>query len=297
MYTERDQTDTVRYRQTVLRRWHLVAFVLSAALALACEGAATPQPEPTGPPKKGYPSSMAALGDSITAGYGTCFTLVACYRHSWSTGGSATVESHYRRIRDDNPKIKNRAENYAVPGARARNLARQADRAVAAKVQYVTILIGANDACTDRVQDMTATATYRDQLDGALAKLKKGLPKARILMVSIPDVYRLWELGRDEKRAVRAWNRGVCPSLLANPTSTAEADDSRRRQVRDRVDAYNRELEKACEAYGERCRWDGGRVHNVRFSLDLVNQLDYFHPDLEGQNELADATYPGRFTW
>jgi lysophospholipase L1-like esterase len=281
----------------VLRRWHLVVFALLAALALACEGAGTAAPEPTGTPKKGLPASMGALGDSITAGYGTCFTLVACSRNSWSTGSSAAVDSHYRRIRDDNSAIKGNARNYAVPGARARDLAGQAAQAVDDKVQYVTVLIGANDACADRVADMTGAGAFRKQVDKALTRLRKGLPKARVLVVSIPDLYRLWQLGHDNERAVRAWSGGVCQSLLARPTSTAEADEDRRRKVGDRVDAYNRELAEACEEYGRKCRWDGGSAHGVRFSLDLVNEIDYFHPDVEGQNKLADVTYPGRFTW
>jgi lysophospholipase L1-like esterase len=281
----------------VLRRWHLVVFALLAALALACESTGNAGSGPTGEAKKRLPSSMGALGDSITAGYGTCFTLVACGRNSWSTGRSAAVDSHYRRIRDDNATIAGDAENYAVPGAMAEDLAGQADRAVQDKVQYVTVLIGANDACTDRVTTMTKTGTFRKQIDAALARLKKGLPKARVLVVSIPDVYRLWELGHDNERAVRAWNRGVCQSLLARPTSTAEADDERRRRVGARVDAYNRELEAACDKYGRKCRWDGGSAHRVRFSLDLVNEIDYFHPDVQGQRKLADVTWPGRFTW
>jgi lysophospholipase L1-like esterase len=281
----------------VFRRWHLVVFVLLAALALACEGAGTATPEPTGAAKKGLPTSMGALGDSITAGYGTCFTLVACGRNSWSTGNSAAVDSHYRRIREDNPAIRGDAENYAVPGAEAGDLAEQADRAVQDKVQYVTVLIGANDACADRVEDMTGTGTFRKQVRAGLARLKKGLPKARVLVVSIPDLYRLWELGHDNDRAVRAWSRGVCQSLLARPTSTAEADNERRQAVGDRVDAYNRELEAACDRYGKKCRWDGGRAHRVRFSLDQVNEIDYFHPDVEGQRRLAEVTWPGRFTW
>lgn len=279
-------------------RWHLTAFVLLALVALACEGAGTGgSPVPGASPQKGLPSSMAALGDSITAGYGTCFTLVACGRNSWSTGGGAPVDSHYRRIRDGNTTIRGNAENYAVPGARADDLAAQADRAVAAEVEYVTVLIGANDACARRVQDMTATGTFRKQIDRALGRLKKGLPKARVLVVSIPDLYRLWELGHDDENAVRAWSRGVCPALLARPTSAADADEDRRQRVDDRVDAYNAELRSACRAYGRKCRWDGGDAHAVRFSLDLVNELDYFHPDVQGQNKLAEVTYPGRFTW
>ncbi len=281
-----------------MRRWHLVCIALLAVFALACEGGGGgATPAPTGKPKRGYPASIGALGDSITAGFGSCLTLVACSRNSWSTGGGSSVESHYLRIREANNKIKGNTGNYAVPGAHAEALAGQADQAVQAKAQYVTVMIGVNDACTSRVDDMTSVRDFRAGIDAGLTKLKKGLPKSRILVVSVPDVYRLWELGKDDERAVRAWRRGVCQSLLASPTSTADADDERRDRVRDRLDDYNDQLQQACKAYGKRCRWDGGAVHAVRFTLKLVSKLDYFHPNAAGQNRIAEVTYPGRFTW
>jgi lysophospholipase L1-like esterase len=281
----------------VKRRWTVIGLAVLSAMALACEGTGNATPTPTGKPVSGLPSSMAALGDSITAGFGSCFTLVVCGRNSWSTGNGNSVDSHYKRIRDGNPAIKGHAKNFAVPGARAADLAGQADAAVRAKVAYVTILIGANDACTADVADMTTARSFRSSVDAALAKLKKGLPKARILVVSIPDLYRLWQLGHADAKAVRAWNDGVCPSLLADPTSAAAADNTRRRRVADRVDAYDDALAAACAKYGRHCRWDGGSVHRIRFGLDLVNEIDYFHPSAKGQNELAAATYPKRFTW
>jgi lysophospholipase L1-like esterase len=279
------------------RRWTVVGLALLSALALACEGTGNATPAPTGRPASGLPSSMAALGDSITAGFGSCFTLVVCGRNSWSTGTGTSVDSHYKRIRAGNSAIRGHAKNFAVPGARAADLASQADAAVAAKVGYVTILIGANDACAADVDDMTSTRAFRTSVGAALARLKKGLPKARVLVVSIPDLYRLWQLGHTDDKAVRAWHDGVCPSLLANPTSTAAADTSRRRRVADRVDAYDDALAAACAKYGKHCRWDGGSAHRVRFSLELVNHIDYFHPSAEGQDELAAVTYPKRFTW
>ncbi|MEU8241370.1 GDSL-type esterase/lipase family protein [Actinoplanes missouriensis] len=285
----------------MVRRWHAAVLAVLAAVAIACDGAGEAAPEPSPSRKPGgtsYPSRMVALGDSITAGFGSCLAFVACSRNSWSTGTSSAVESHYRRILDKNPKVKNNADNFAEPGAEADALAGQADRAVDAKAQYVTILIGANDACAGRVRDMTPVRTFRQEVDRGLSRLRKGLPKARVLMVSIPDLYRLWEVGREDERAARVWSDGrICPSMLAAPTSTAAADDKRRRAVRDRIDAYNEQLRKACKAYGKRCRWDGGAAHEVRFTLDLVNEIDYFHPNVEGQNELADVVYPGRFTW
>lgn len=281
-----------------MRRWQVVGLALLGAMALACEGTGAAAPAPTGKPKAGLPASMAALGDSITAAFGSCATELACGRNSWATGTSTSVNSHYLRIRAANSKIAGHQHNYAVPGARAADLTGQAAAAVKAKAEYVTILVGANDACAGRVDWMTDIATFRAQIDAGLAVLKKGLPKAHILVVSIPDLYRLWLLGHGDAHAVRAWNLfGTCPSLLADPTSTAAADESRRRQVADRIDAYDRALSASCTAYGKHCRTDHGAAHGVQFSLSLVNHLDYFHPGADGQRELAEVTYPGSFTW
>ncbi|MEU8819030.1 GDSL-type esterase/lipase family protein [Actinoplanes sp. NPDC048796] len=280
-----------------MRRWHLAVLALLGVFALACEeGTGAADPKPTGS-SKSYPSSMAALGDSITVGFASCFALVACERRSWATGSDSAVDSHYRRIRDKSAAIKGKAYNFAQSGADSADLAAQARKAVNVKAQYVTILIGSNDACAASVPGMTPVATFRQRVGAGLDRLKKGLPKARVLMVSIPDLYRLWDVGHGNEKAVRAWNAGICPSLLARPTSTAEADESRRRQVARRIDGYNDALADACRAYGKKCRWDSGEVHNVRFDLELVNRIDYFHPSTEGQARLAEVSYPGRFTW
>ncbi len=281
-----------------MRRWHVAVLAVLAMAALGCEGATTqPTSHGSARPKAGLPTSMAALGDSITAGFASCATLLACGRNSWSTGSAAAIDSHYLRIRDDNDRIRGHEHNYAVPGARAEDLERQAGEAVQAKAGYVTILIGANDACTSSVDQMTSVSTFRNEIDAGLKALKKGLPKTEVLVVSLPDLYRLWELGHDDAHAVRAWKLGVCPSLLADPASTAQSDQTRRQKVADRIDAFDDQLAAACKAYGKHCRWDHGAVHGVRFTLSLVSHLDYFHPDADGQKRLADVTYPGTFDW
>jgi lysophospholipase L1-like esterase len=278
------------------RRWVAAVASLSALVALACEGGgdgggdATPRPPPD-TPRPGTPVAMAALGDSVTTGFGTCLVLSSCERNSWSTGDGRRVESHYRRLLELNPGIRGRAYNHAKAGARASALADQATRAVRDRADYVTVLIGANDACRGSVEAMTPVATFRQQVDRALRTLREGRPRARVLVVSIPDLYRLWEVGHTDERAVRSWQRGVCPALLAAPTSTAAADRERRRVFRDRIDAYNDELSAACRAYGSRCRHDRGAAHRVRFTLDDVNTLDHFHPNNAGQQRLAEVTW------
>ncbi|GLY23891.1 lipoprotein [Micromonospora sp. NBRC 101691] len=279
------------------RRWVAAVASLSALVALACESGSggggddgTPRP-PRDTPRPGTPVAMAALGDSISTGFGTCLVLASCERNSWSTGDGRRVESHYRRLLDRDPAIRGRAYNHAKAGARASALPDQATRAVRDKADYVTVLIGANDACRADIDQMTPVKTFRQQVDRALRTLREGRPKARVLMVSIPDLYRLWEVGHTDKDAVRAWQRGVCPALLANPTSTAAADRERRRTFQERIDDYNDQLAAACRAYGSRCRHDRGAAHRVRFTLDDVNTIDHFHPNNAGQERLAKVTW------
>jgi lysophospholipase L1-like esterase len=234
---------------------------------------------------------MAALGDSITTGFGTFLLLASCQRNSWSTGDGQRVDSHYRRLLDRDPGLRGKAYNHAAPGARAAALAEQAKAAVRDRADYVTVLIGANDACRGDVDDMTPVATFRAEVDRGLRVLREGRPKARVLVVSIPDLHRLWEIGHTDERAVRAWRHGICPALLADATSTSPEATARRAAVRKRIDAYNAELRAACREYGSRCRHDGGAVHRVRFTLDQVNSLDWFHPNVAGQNRLAEVTW------
>jgi lysophospholipase L1-like esterase len=272
-----------------------VALVAALLLTSGCKDAnAIASDTPSGVPSRTAPSSMAALGDSISTGFASCVVLAPCPRNSWSTGDSALVNSHYRRILAVNPAIRGRVRNFAVPNALAADLASQATSAVNAGVEYVTILIGGNDACWG---EMTPVPTFRAQVDEALGVLKRGLPRARVLVVSIPNVFRVWELGHGNAVAVKVWSAGVCPALLANPTSNAQADVNRRVAFRQRVNAYDDELAAACKAYGSRCRTDGNAVHLFAFGLGDLAVTDFFHPNASGQAELAKISYPGRFEW
>jgi lysophospholipase L1-like esterase len=279
-----------------MRRWQAAGLAVLGVFALACEGTGAADPKPSGS-TKGFPSSMAALGDSITAGYASCLSLSACLRNSWATGDGILVDSHYRRILAGNPAIKGNARNYATAGATAADLAGQAAAAVKFTPAYLTVMIGANDACRSTIDGMTGTSAFAERIGAALATVKAASPRTRILMVSIPDVYRVWELGHTSRLATSVWSVGVCPSLLANPTSTATADVARRKLFRDRIDAYDGLLAQACAGYGPRCRWDGGAVHRTAFGLNELSALDFFHPNSSGQGVIARLTYPSTFTW
>lgn len=235
---------------------------------------------------------MVAIGDSLTAAYGSCLAPTACPRNSWATGDGTQVESHYRRILRANPAIRDHARNLAWPGAGVGDLPGQAGTAVAEGADYVTVLIGANDACRG---EMTSVGAFRANLDSALDAIKVGLPKARVLVVSIPNMFRIWQLGHTNKVAVGVWRSGICPNLLRDATSTGSADVARRQAFRDRIAAYNRQLAAACAAYGARCRYDD--IASFPFTFEMLSALDFFHPNAAGQEALADQTYPGTFNW
>jgi len=278
---------------TRTRAFAVLAVLATAATALVGQPAAATSAA-AGPP----PSSMASMGDSITRGFNACGFYFDCTSRSFSTGGDAGVNSHYLRIRAKNSAIDGRNHNQGESGARADDLPAQATATLARRPEYVTILIGANDACTSSEAAMTPVATFRGHVDTALATLKRGLPDARVAVISIPDIKRLWEVGRTSATARAAWSLfGICQSMLANPTSTSAADNARRDRVRQRVVDFNAQLAQACAAYGPNCDFDDNAVFRYPFTFGQVSGWDYFHPNAAGQTALAQVSYAAGFNW
>ena len=271
----------------------LVLFVVTL-LVVGVVGATAPASAQTG---QRPPDSMAALGDSITRGFNACGWYLSCPSRSWSTGTYQPVNSHYRRILATNPAIRGHQFNNSSNGAKVSDLNRQAQLAVSQQAEYVTVLIGANDACTSTESGMTSVAAFEQRFRAAMATLNDGLKKSSILVASIPDIKRLWEIGRNSFAARTAWSLGnTCQSMLANPQSTATADVERRNRVQQRVIDYNSVLAEVCAEY-RRCRFDDNAVFSYRFTLSHVSQWDYFHPNTAGQAVLAQVTYNAGYGW
>ncbi|MEV0198282.1 GDSL-type esterase/lipase family protein [Nonomuraea sp. NPDC050691] len=244
------------------------------------------------------PTSMVALGDSISSGFNACGWYVSCTSRSWSAGDNAEVTSHYLRLLRLDGDIRGHNRNLAVPGSTSAGLMNQVRQAIELKPGYVTILIGAQDACVGTEREMTPVAVYRQRLDAALAALREGVPGVRVFMASVPDLRRLWQVGRSHAIARTFWTAGhICQSMLARPSSVKRADMQRRARVRDRVIAYNEEAAEACAALGDSCRTDEGEVFRFRFTLDHISKWDFFHPNAAGQRVLAEATFGHGFEW
>src|SRR4029450_13843369 len=92
-----------------------IARILILALAVVLAGLVA-QPAWAAPP---LPSSMAAIGDSITRAAGVWCFYGDHPGQSWSTGYTSYdgIASHYERIRQLNSAITGHAWNDAVTGA------------------------------------------------------------------------------------------------------------------------------------------------------------------------------------
>lgn len=236
---------------------------------------------------------MAALGDSITQASMTCSALASCPAGSWSTGTTTSVNSHLLRLRATAAPDNLVGYNDAVAGAKSSALTAQAQKAVAQGAQYVTIEIGANDACTRTVAEMTPTATFAANVQAALATLSTSPSTPQVFVASIPSLQRMYDLNKSSLSARFTWGLlRICQSMLANPTSTKAADVQRRAAVQARVDEYNAALAAACAGYPGTCRWDGGAVATYAFTRSDISTRDYFHPSLSGQAALAAVTWP-----
>lgn len=234
------------------------------------------------------PSSMAATGDSITRAYDLNWSHV--FRddpaESWATGTDDSVDSQYRRLLAIDPAISGHTDNDASSGADMSALDAQVSRAAGQHVDYLTVLMGANDLCTSSIATMTPTATFTAEFSRALGDFTARDPGATVFVSSIPNLYQLWSTLHGN-RVARLWWQifGTCPSMLSSSNT-----ESQRQQVLSQEKADNGALASVCATY-RRCVWDGLATFDVDFPASDISSVDYFHPDGAGQALLASTTW------
>lgn len=238
------------------------------------------------------PKSIAATGNSLTRAAGTGFLpWTDNPAGSWSTGTDTSVNSHYLRLLALNPKIRGKNYNDARSGAKMGELSAQMDKVIAQRAEYVTVEFGGNDVCADNEASMTSVAAYRSQFEAGLERVTSAMPRVKVFVASVPNIYHLWELYHDDLAAQVAWfTFGVCQTMLANPTSTATTDVERRARVLQRIRDYNGALAEVCAAFRQ-CRFDNDAAFKANFTKADVIHLDYFHPSLSGQRKFAAGTW------
>ena len=235
---------------------------------------------------------MVALGDSITQAVGADTSTPAAATHlSWATGHFPLdpVGSHYERLLAAGAPISGRARNLAIDGARMADAPRQADAAVQAGADYVTILMGANDLCVWSKGLITPLRRFETSFRSTIESLTRGLPDARIYVLSIPDLYRVWLMLHDDRAVTARWGRiRPCRSMFAKFNNERDRLEVRRRNMQ-----FNETLEKVCEEYPN-CRFDGHAVFDGAYIAGDVG-ADFFHPSARGQRDLAEISWRNGF--
>ncbi|MFF2813536.1 SGNH/GDSL hydrolase family protein [Streptomyces sp. NPDC058000] len=283
-------------RHRLTARAALASATASALLATltACGDGSAPHGraavKPTAKPAPAWrtdPTSLAALGDSITVGFDACTVLSDCPEVSWSTGTNPKVNSLARRLLKKDPAAH--SWNYARTGALMSDLPQQITTAAARRPQLVTVLIGANDACRSDVRTMTSAAAFRAGFARSMKTLRRALPRTQVYVAAVPDLLRLWSEGRKNPLGKQVWKLGICGSMLRDPDDLTKPAQDRRTLVRDRVMAYNEALAEVC-AQDALCRFDRS-VFDYRFTGQQLSTWDWFHPGLHGQQQLADLAF------
>jgi lysophospholipase L1-like esterase len=225
---------------------------------------------------RSVPSSIAALGASANTGFATAGAFDEAPANSWVTGTNRTVRSIYLRLRELNPAIAGHAYNYAEPGTGISELADQAAH-VPRGTELITIATGVNDACESR----TTPAAFRAQFDRALRVVEARAPTARVVVLSIFNVLAMWD-------AVK-----TLPTASSGRTLCISATDRDRPALERTIKNMNRQLASVCARHPN-CRYDGGAVYRLRWRRQDISTVDYFHPSLSGQRNIAAAMWATR---
>jgi lysophospholipase L1-like esterase len=239
------------------------------------------------------PDSMAAVGDSITQAFDVnpAGIFQDSPDYSWATGTSTSVDSEYQRILEADPAIQGHEYNDSVAGAMVADLDGQVKTAAAQGVQYLTVEIGADDLCVWSVGDMTPAATFESEFHKALTDFTAADPGAHIFVASIPNIYQVWADENSNFVAELAWNilLPLCPDMLDVAATSAQ-----QQQIVQQEQAYNQVLGQVCGQFSQ-CLFDNDAVYNVNLTPADISSVDYVHPSVTGQNELASVAWSAGF--
>ena len=267
--------------------------ILAVGVLAGCASSAASEPdlEELEPPAAAAEvTTLGILGDSMSLGVNACQEPGQCAQVSWSGGSDPAVGSIALRLAAASG-VEPQVVNAARDGGDVGDALDRVDEVIQAGPQLVTVLLGGNDACKPTLEEMTPVGDYEAQLTELFGRLNAEAPDATILALSIPDLYRLWDLGRADARAVQTWNSSPsCSNLLGDADDDSAEATARRDAVAARVDEFNAVIARVCAA-AERCIDDGGAVFGYDFSAEEISSIDFFHPSVAGQRVIAQIAW------
>ena len=255
---------------------HRLTLASVALAAMIVAWAAVPATSNDGPP-----SSIAALGDSITKAACTDPSCADRPANSWSTGTNPAVASHLSRLQAIwKNKLHVRSFKFASSaGATMADLASQAREASNVRAQYVTIELGENDLC-----GTTTPAQFRTNLERGLAALTN---HPKILVLSIENEAAHWRTLRADPTAAKAFKNG---SVLDCGLGYFTATPALLAKIHTRTIKLNEILAAVCSKH-PLCLYDNGTYYRLPIKPDDFSPADYQHLSRTGQRALAAAEW------
>lgn len=261
-----------------------IRLTVSLSLWLTTPLAFSQQPQPM-PPQVPYPSEpvpappppsiWVGLGDSLMTGFNSegignfveNSFAVGSHANSVMTRFSAT----YGRV------VQGKVVAY--PGAFAIGLPIQTWGVNDPFVDHAVISIGSNDICQSGNGSAVVPA-----LTWTISNLKRKNPNIKTVLLPIPDLAQVYELGKDKPYCQRAWLLGLCPSFLGFWVSDAE------RAVRsEKIKQVNESIRELSTKFSNVVYADS--YLSVPFKSSDISEWDCFHPSLEGLDRLAESVY------
>lgn len=234
-----------------------------------------------------YPGSMVVLGNDQVLGHGS--DPAHPYRdtpaNSWATGANPAVNSIYIRILALNPAVRGHNVNLGHDDANVRDLASNVREAIALKPKPELVLIELDGDIECDAQDSDRVAEYKTDLAAALSTLAKGLPNARIFIVSSWgsfSSYVKYLQGLPKGDRMKHAGKGLCqfvdsPSGRVVPSHVA--------YIKKFVTQYEAAQAAVCAQIAH-CRYDGGAAQRMTVTSTDIS-LDQEHLSLAGEARLA----------
>ena len=233
------------------------------------------------------PFKIGAIGDSITKATNS-EGVGHKPKFSWSTGAGTSTRlftSHLTRLQ----KIKRNgviAINKSRGGARTRDIQMQATELARQKVDYATILIGANDLCDWKEYDQSKFEKYELDVRKAVSTLINSNPKIKIIIAPVPDMYNLWEINQKNPACTKRWDTfRICSSILSSSLSFED-----RQQFKQRWEDMNKILERISLDYPNHIKFSL-EIARTKFDTSHVSSVDCFHPSVKGQELIAKKSW------
>jgi hypothetical protein len=209
--------------------------------------------------------------------------------NSWATGVNPLVKSVYSRILAVNPAIEGHDVNLAQDEAKAKDLVTQARKAVALtpKPELVMIEIEGEVKCDG--SDESRWAGFRTDINSALDTLTKGLPNAKIFVLSSWGSFASYVKyleGLSSAARLKHAGKGLCQSV---DSPSARVVPSHVAYVRKIVTGYDKQLAAACAQF-PRYHYDRGAAQGMAVTSGDIS-LDPQHLSVQGQAKLAAVAW------